>query len=70
MSKTKDLLAVVEGMDDLAPTEEDIQVAHSAYLIRKETVINELEMLMQTLTSEAQIEIVEDAINFIKEKEF
>lgn len=70
MSKIKNLLAAVEEIDDLAPTEDDIQLAHMAYITKKETILNELHMLKQTLNSQAQIEIVEDAVKFINDGEF
>lgn len=70
MSKIKDLLIAVDEIDDLAPTDDDIQLAHMASMIRKETILNELDMLKQTLDGIGQIRIVEDTIKFIKEGEF
>ena len=69
MSKIKDLYAEVNGIDDLMPTDDDHEMAHMAYEIRKETVINELEMLRQVTPYEAHKEIIDDAIKLIKEGE-
>ena len=46
-----------------------LQESHQAWLIRKETVLNELEMLRQDTSYAAHKEIIDDAIKFIKEGE-
>ena len=48
MSRIKDLFAKVHGDDDLT-IDDELDLAHLAYLIEKETVINKLEMLTQVL---------------------
>ena len=47
----------------------ELQELHQAWLIRKETVLNELEMLRQDTSYAAHKEIIDDAIKFIKEGE-
>lgn len=46
-----------------------LQESHQAWLTRKETVLNELEMLKQDTPYAAHKEIIDDAIKFIKEGE-
>lgn len=68
MSRIKDLYAEVNGIDDLKPLD-DIEVAHQAWLIKKETMINKLEMLIQDAPSEAYKDTLREAIKFINEGE-
>lgn len=68
MSRIKDLYAEVNGIDDLKPLD-DIEVAHQAWLIKKETIINKLEMLIQDTPSEAYKDTLREAIKFINEGE-
>lgn len=68
MSRIKDLYAEVNGIDDLKPLD-DIEVAHQAWLIKKETIINKLEMLIQDTPSEAYRDTLREAIKFINEGE-
>lgn len=68
MSKIKDLDAAVKGIDDLAPVD-NLEMAHTAWLIRKETILNELEMIMQDTKSIVYRKVLADAIEFIKEGE-
>lgn len=68
MSRIKDLYAEVNGIDDLKPVD-DIEVAHQAWLIKKETIINKLEMLIQDTPSEAYKDTLREAIKFINEGE-
>ena len=46
-----------------------LQESHQVWLIRKETVLNELEMLKQDTPYAAHKEIIDDVIKFIKEGE-
>ena len=46
-----------------------LQESHQAWLVRKETVLNELEMLKQDTPYAAHKEIIDDVIKFIKEGE-
>lgn len=48
---------------------EHLQKAHEAWLIKKETVINELEMLLQDVNTDVYRQIIKDAIKFIEEGE-
>lgn len=68
MSKIKKLYAVVEGIDDLKP-EDNMELAHLAWLVKKETIINELTMLMQDTDSKAYKQVLSEAIKFIEEGE-
>lgn len=68
MSKIKDLNAMVKGIDDLAPVD-NLEMAHTAWLIRKETILNELEMIMQDTKSIVYRKVLADTIEFIKEGE-
>lgn len=68
MSKIKDLFAEVNDIDDLK-VEGAMELAHIGYLIKKETVINKLEMLMQDTESQIYKEVLREAIDFIKEGE-
>ena len=68
MSKIKDLDATVKGIDDLAPVD-NLEMAHTAWLIRKETILNELEMIMQDTKSIVYRKVLADTIEFIKEGE-
>lgn len=68
MSRIKDLYAEVNGIDDLKPLD-DIEVAHQAWLIKKETIINKLEMLIQDTPSEVYKDTLREAIKFINEGE-
>lgn len=68
MSKIKDLNAMVKGIDDLAPVD-NLETAHIAWLIRKETIINQLEMIMQDTSSIVYRKVLADTIEFIKEGE-
>lgn len=68
MSRIKDLYAAVEGIDDLAP-ENAMEMAHEAYLIKKETIINKLEMLIQDTKFQVYKDVLNEAIEFIKEGE-
>lgn len=68
MSKIKDLFAEVNNIDDLK-VEGAMELAHMGYLIKKETVINKLEMLMQDTKSRTYKEVLQEAIDFIKEGE-
>lgn len=68
MSKIKDLDAMVKGIDDLAPVD-NLEMAHTAWLIRKETILNELEMIMKDTESIVYKKVLADAIEFIKEGE-
>lgn len=68
MSKIKDLFAEVNNIDDLK-AEGAMELAHIGYLIKKETVINKLEMLMQDTESQIYKEVLREAIDFIKEGE-
>lgn len=68
MSKIKKLYAVVEDIDDLKP-EDNMELAHLAWLVKKETIINELTMLMQDTDSKAYKQVLSEAIKFIEEGE-
>lgn len=68
MSKIKDLLAEVEGIDDLK-VEGAMELAHLGYLIRKETITNKLEMLIHDTDSRVYKEVLREAIDFINEGE-
>lgn len=68
MSKIKDLDAMVKGIDDLAPVD-NLEMAHMAYLIRKETIINQLEMLGQVIDNKVYKRVINETIEFIKEGE-
>lgn len=68
MSKIKELYAVVKDIDDLKP-EENLELAHLAWLVKKETIINELTMLMQDTDSKAYKQVLSEAIKFIEEGE-
>lgn len=69
MSKIKDLHAMVNQIDDLMPTDADYNMAHVAYEVRKETIINKLEMLIQDTKYEVYKNTLRDVIDFIKEGE-
>ena len=69
MSKIKDLYAAVEQIDDLTPTETDYELAHMAYEVRKETIINKLEMLIQDTQYQVYKDTLREVIDFIREKE-
>lgn len=68
MSKIKDLNAMVKGIDDLAPVD-NLEMAHTAWLIEKETVINELHMLAQDTDNAIYKRVLNSAIDFIKKGE-
>ena len=68
MSKIKELYAVVKDIEDLKP-EENLELAHLAWLVKKETIINELTMLMQDTDSKAYKQVLSEAIKFIEEGE-
>ncbi len=68
MSKIKELYAVVKDVDDLKP-EDNLELAHLAWLVKKETIINELTMLMQDTDSKAYKQVLSEAIKFIEEGE-
>jgi len=68
MSKIKELYAVVKDIDDLKP-EDNLELAHLAWLVKKETIINELTMLMQDTDSKAYKQVLSEAIKFIEEGE-
>lgn len=68
MSKIKELYAVVKDVDDLKP-EDNLELAHLAWLVKKETIINELTMLMQDTNSKAYKQVLSEAIKFIEEGE-
>ena len=68
MSKIKDLDATVKGIDDLAPVD-NLKMAHTAWLIRKETILNELEMIMQDTKSIVYRKVLADTIEFIEKGE-
>lgn len=68
MSKIKDLFAEVNGIDDLKVTDA-MELAHIGYLIKKETIINKLEMLIQDTESQIYKEVLREAVDFIKEGE-
>lgn len=68
MSRIKKLLAVVEGIDDLKP-EDNMELAHMAWLVEKETIINELTMLIQDTDSKAYKQVLSDTIKFIERGE-
>lgn len=68
MSKIKELYAVVKDIDDLKP-EDNLELAHLAWLVKKETIINELKMLMQDTDSKAYKEVLSETIKFIEEGE-
>lgn len=68
MSKIKDLDAMVKGIDDLAPVD-NLEMAHTAWLIRKETILNELEMIMQDTKSIVYRKVLADTIEFIEKGE-
>lgn len=68
MSKIKDLDATVKGIDDLAPVD-NLEMAHTAWLIRKETILNELEMIMQDTKSIVYRKVLADTIEFIEKGE-
>lgn len=68
MSKIKELYAVVKDIDDLKP-EDNLELAHLAWLVKKETIINELTMLVQDTDSKAYKQVLSEAIKFIEEGE-
>lgn len=68
MSKIKELYAVVKDIDDLKP-EDNLELAHLAWLVKKETIINELTMLMQDTDSKTYKQVLSEAIKFIEEGE-
>lgn len=68
MSKIKDLDATVKGIDDLAPVD-NLEMAHIAWLIRKETITNQLEMLGQVIDNKVHKRVIDQTIEFIKEGE-
>lgn len=68
MSKIKDLNAMVKGIDDLAPVD-NLEMAHTAWLIEKETVINELHMLAQDTDNATYKRVLNSAIEFIEKGE-
>lgn len=68
MSRIKDLFAKVHGDDDLT-IDDELGLAHLAYLIEKETVINKLEMLTQVLDNPVYEEVIKETIDFIKKGE-
>lgn len=54
----------------LVPKEEyELHEAHKAWLHEKETIINKLEMLIQDTESQSHKEVLQEAIDFIKEGE-
>lgn len=68
MSKIKDLNAMVNGIDDLAPVD-NLEMAHTAWLIEKETVINELHMLAQDTDNAVYKRVLNSTIEFIEKGE-
>lgn len=68
MSKIKDLNAMVKGIDDLAPVD-NLEMAHTAWLIEKETIINELSMLAQDADNATYKRVLNSAIEFIEKGE-
>lgn len=68
MSQIKKLLAVVEDIDDLKPVD-DMELAHIGWLVKKETIINELTMLMHDTDSRTYKQVLREAIEFIEEGE-
>lgn len=68
MSKIKDLYAEVNNIDDLKPVD-DIEVAHQAWLIKKETILNKLEMLIQDTEYQVYKDTLKEVADFIKEGE-
>ncbi len=68
MSKIKDLYAEVNNIDDLKPVD-DIEVAHQAWLIKKETILNKLEMLIQDTEYQVYKDTLKEVSDFIKEGE-
>lgn len=72
MSKIKDMYAIENGIDDLIPVDEtDIafQMAHQAYEIEKETIINKLEMLIADTNIVVYKQTLAEAIEFIRKGE-
>lgn len=68
MSKIKDLYAEVNNIDDLKPVD-GIEVAHQAWLIKKETILNKLEMLIQDTKYQVYKDTLKEVADFIKEGE-
>lgn len=68
MSQIKKLLAVVEDIDDLEPVD-NMELAHIGWLVKKETIINELTMLMHDTDSKTYKQVLREAIEFIEEGE-
>lgn len=68
MSRIKDLLAEVNDIDDLK-VEDAMELAHLGYLIKKETIINKLKMLIQVIDNPVYEDVIREAISFIEEGE-
>lgn len=67
MSRIKDLYAEVEQIDDLQTG--GLEMAHQAYLIRKETIINKLKMLAADTEYPIYRDTILEAVKFIEEGE-
>lgn len=67
MSKIQDLYAEVNDIDDLKTTsEQSEEIKKYAYEIKKETLCNELQMLVDDTPYRIYKEVITKAINFIK----
>lgn len=63
----------INGTNKLVKADDDIlaamEEAHKGYLHRKQIIINNLEMLMADAPYKVYKDTLQDAINFLKEKE-
>lgn len=70
MSKIQDLYAEVNDIEDLKlPVEQSEEIKKYAYEIKKETLCNELQMLVNDTPYMVYKEIITKAINFIEKGE-
>lgn len=68
MSKIKDLDAAVKGIDDLAPVD-NLEMAHLAWTVERDTIIGKLEMLIADTPYKAYKDTLRETIDFIKRGE-
>lgn len=53
----------------VSEVEYELQKAHDAYVAKKTRLIDQLEMLMQAIDNKAGVGLLEEVIDFLKEKE-
>ena len=69
MSRIKDYLAEVEDIDDLKPVDAAMADAHADYEHRKQVTIDKLTMLKNDTPYQVYKDTLQEAIDFLREKE-